>query len=58
MAKRLKSFEMPKKIIFDEETYDSNYGKVLAEPFEKGYGITIGNSIRSEIGRASCRERV
>ncbi len=46
MAIRLKNFELPKKIVFDEKTYTPNYGKVIAEPFEKGYGITIGNSLR------------
>lgn len=46
MAMKLKSFELPKKIVFDEKTYTPTYGKVLAEPFEKGYGITIGNSLR------------
>jgi DNA-directed RNA polymerase subunit alpha len=46
MGMRLKNFELPKRIIFDEKTYTSTYGKVVAEPFEKGYGITIGNSIR------------
>jgi DNA-directed RNA polymerase subunit alpha len=46
MGMRLKNFELPKSITFDEKTYTPTYGKVLAEPFEKGYGITIGNSLR------------
>ncbi len=46
MGMKLKNFELPKKIVFDETTYSSNYGKVVAEPFEKGYGVTIGNSLR------------
>lgn len=46
MGMKLKNFELPKKIDFDESTYTSNYGKIIAEPFEKGYGITIGNSLR------------
>lgn len=46
MTARLKNFELPKKILFEEKSYTSYYGKVIAEPFEKGYGITIGNSIR------------
>ncbi|RKY41642.1 MAG: DNA-directed RNA polymerase subunit alpha [Candidatus Makaraimicrobium thalassicum] len=46
MGMKLKNFELPKNIIFDETTYTSTYGKVLAEPFEKGYGITIGSSLR------------
>ena len=46
MAIKLKNFELPKKIVFDEKTYTPTYGKVIAEPFEKGYGITVGNSLR------------
>ncbi|MBD3379999.1 MAG: DNA-directed RNA polymerase subunit alpha [Candidatus Omnitrophica bacterium] len=46
MGIRLKNFELPRMITFDEETYTPSYGKILAEPFEKGYGITIGNSLR------------
>ena len=46
MGMKLKNFEVPKKVMFDENTYTPTYGKVIAEPFEKGYGITIGNSLR------------
>ncbi len=46
MGMRLKNFELPKKILFEEETQTPTYGRVVAEPFEKGYGITIGNSLR------------
>ena len=46
MGIKLKNFELPKKIIFEETTYSPTYGKIIAEPFEKGYGITIGNSLR------------
>ncbi|MFH1837368.1 MAG: DNA-directed RNA polymerase subunit alpha [Candidatus Omnitrophota bacterium] len=46
MSMKLKNFELPRGIIFDEGTYTSNYGKIVAEPFEKGYGITVGNSLR------------
>ena len=46
MGMRLKNFELPKSIIFDEDSYEPTYGRIIAEPFEKGYGITIGNSLR------------
>ena len=46
MAVKLRNFELPKKIIFNETTYTPIYGQVMAEPFEKGYGITVGNSLR------------
>src|SRR5581483_2522958 len=31
---------------WDQESLTSTYGKVMVEPFERGYGMTIGNSIR------------
>jgi len=43
---RLKDFQMPRKLICDEESGSDTYSKFMAEPFEKGYGHTIGNSIR------------
>jgi len=46
MGMKLKNFELPKRIVFDENTYTSDYGRIVAEPFEKGYGVTIGNSLR------------
>jgi DNA-directed RNA polymerase subunit alpha len=36
----------PKKIDVDERTLTSTYGKFYGEPFERGFGVTIGNSLR------------
>src|SRR5581483_1296968 len=41
-----KSLEKPRKLDWDQESLTSTYGKVMVEPFERGYGMTIGNSIR------------
>lgn len=41
-----KTFEMPKKLTQDEKSYTQSYGKFAAEPFERGFGATIGNSLR------------
>ncbi|MBI3317973.1 MAG: DNA-directed RNA polymerase subunit alpha [Candidatus Omnitrophica bacterium] len=41
-----KDFEMPSKVECDENSYTPTYGKFTAEPFERGYGTTIGNSLR------------
>jgi len=41
-----KTFEMPKKLTQDEKSYSQSYGKFAAEPFERGFGATIGNSLR------------
>lgn len=36
----------PKKLEVDEKSLSSTYGKFYAEPFERGFGQTIGNSLR------------
>jgi DNA-directed RNA polymerase subunit alpha len=41
-----KSLEKPKRLDYERETLTSTYGKFFAEPFERGYAITIGNSLR------------
>ena len=46
MPIRLARFEMPKRIAKDESDATENYAKFEAEPFEAGYGRTIGNSLR------------
>src|SRR5215204_3797317 len=46
MAVRLGRFEMPKRLTKDESTSTETYAKFVAEPFETGYGHTIGNSLR------------
>ncbi len=46
MPIRLGRFEMPKRVVKDEAQSQTNYGLFVAEPFEAGYGRTIGNSLR------------
>ncbi len=46
MARRLGRFEMPKRIVKDENEFAENFGRFVAEPLEAGYGRTIGNSLR------------
>lgn len=41
-----KGFHLPEKIRFEEETLTDTYGKLIAEPMERGFGSTIGNSLR------------
>jgi DNA-directed RNA polymerase subunit alpha len=42
----LKGFKRPNKIVFEHDEVQKDYGRFIAEPFEKGYGLTIGNSLR------------
>lgn len=46
MGRAWKDFEMPKRLECDESTLTGSYGKFTAEPFERGYGVTIGNGLR------------
>src|SRR3984885_8762637 len=46
MPVRLGRFEMPKRLQKEESTATEVYAKFVADPFETGYGHTIGNSLR------------
>ncbi len=46
MDLKKKGFQLPEKVGFEEETLTSTYGKLIAEPLDRGYGTTLGNSIR------------
>jgi DNA-directed RNA polymerase subunit alpha len=41
-----KNLQMPKSIEKDEASYTNTYGKFIVEPLERGFGTTIGNSLR------------
>lgn len=43
---RWKGFELPTRVMLDPESSSPTYGRFIAEPFERGYGITVGNSLR------------
>src|SRR4030043_224106 len=46
MQKSWKDLIRPKRLEAEKETLTPSYGKFTAEPFERGFGITIGNSLR------------
>ncbi len=46
MAIRLGKFQLPNRLSKEDETATDTYAKFIAEPFEGGYGHTIGNSLR------------
>ena len=41
-----KGFQKPKRLDFEAETLTPTYGKFYAQPFERGFGTTIGNALR------------
>jgi len=46
MGIKWRDFQLPKRLECDEATLTATYGKFSAAPFERGYGITLGNSLR------------
>ena len=46
VQKSWKDLIRPKRLEVEKETLTPFYGKFTAEPFERGFGITIGNSLR------------
>jgi len=46
MRVRWRGFELPTRVVMDEETRSETYGKFMTEPFERGFGTTVGNSLR------------
>ncbi len=46
MRVRWRGLELPSQVVCDRSTLTATYGKFVAEPFERGFGVTIGNSLR------------
>ena len=46
MRIRWRSFELPSRVLLDESTSSDSYGRFVVEPFERGFGTTIGNGLR------------
>jgi DNA-directed RNA polymerase subunit alpha len=43
---RWRGLELPSVVDCDKDSLTTTYGKFVAEPFERGFGVTIGNSLR------------
>jgi DNA-directed RNA polymerase subunit alpha len=46
MRVRWRGLELPSRVVCDRSTLTDTYGKFMAEPFERGFGMTVGNSLR------------
>src|SRR5205809_3107554 len=46
MRIRWRGLELPNRLVSDRETLTDTYGRFSAEPFERGFGVTVGNSLR------------
>ena len=43
---RWRGLELPSAVVCDTATLSSTYGKFVVEPFERGFGSTVGNGLR------------
>ncbi|MDD5291686.1 MAG: DNA-directed RNA polymerase subunit alpha, partial [Candidatus Omnitrophica bacterium] len=46
MGIKWRDFQLPKHLECEESTHTSTYAEFIAEPFERGFGVTLGNSLR------------
>src|SRR6266567_2357678 len=46
MRIRWRGLELPSRVVSDRTTLTDTFGKFMAEPFERGFGMTVGNSLR------------
>ena len=43
---RWRGLELPSQVTCETSTLSSTYGKFITEPFERGFGVSVGNSLR------------
>src|SRR5438309_2266228 len=46
MRIKWRGLELPNRLTSERDTLTDTYGKFYAEPFERGFGVTVGNSLR------------
>lgn len=46
MRIRWRGLELPSQVTCERDSLTATYGKFVAEPFERGFGVTVGNSLR------------
>jgi DNA-directed RNA polymerase subunit alpha len=46
MRVRWRGLELPTRVVADRSTLTDTHGRFIAEPFERGFGMTVGNSLR------------
>jgi DNA-directed RNA polymerase subunit alpha len=46
MRIRWRGLELPARVVLDESVSTDDYGRFIVEPFERGFGTTVGNSLR------------
>src|SRR5574338_942818 len=46
MRIRWRGLELPNRVVSERSNLTDSYGKFFVEPFERGFGVTVGNSLR------------
>ena len=46
MRVRWRGLELPTRVLSDQNVSTPTYGRFMIEPFERGFGTTVGNSLR------------
>src|SRR5438128_3425532 len=46
MRIRWRGLELPSRVVRDQQVSTETYGRFTIEPFERGFGTTVGNSLR------------
>src|SRR3977135_3249702 len=46
MRIRWRGLELPNRLVSDRDPLNNTHGRFTAEPFERGFGVTVGNSLR------------
>src|SRR5512135_1674426 len=46
VTKNWRDLIKPRGLVVDQESLSDTYGKFVAEPLERGFGTTVGNSLR------------
>lgn len=46
MLKGMRDFQIPMKVDVEKDSLTATYGRFTAEPFERGFGTTVGNALR------------
>ncbi len=63
MRIRWRDFELPSRVELDKKTANATYGRFTVEPFQRGFGTTIGNGLRRVLlssieGAALCSVKI
>ena len=55
LEKNWRDLIQPKALDVDKESLSTAYGKFVAKPLERGFGLTLGNSLRRVLAFLAAR---